>query len=58
MARLRRHTPIAAITSMASEKQDKRWANRNHRSATRRTVKRDPDPYATVLPSLPDASDP
>ena len=57
MARSRRHTPIASITTAASEKQDKRWANRNHRSATRRAVKRDTDPDATVLPILRDVSD-
>ena len=27
MARSRRYTPIASITTAASEKQDKRWAN-------------------------------
>ena len=48
--------PIAAITSMASERQDKRWANRNHRSATHRAVKRDTDPDATVLPILREVS--
>ena len=45
------------MTTMISEKQDKRWANRNHRSATRRAVKRDPDPDATALPILREVSD-
>ena len=56
VARSRRHTPITAITSMASEKQDKRWANRNHRSATRCAVKRDSDPDATAVPVLREVS--
>ena len=38
MARSRRHTPIASITTAASEKQDKRWANRIHRSAEHPTT--------------------
>ena len=50
MARSRRHTPIASITTAASEKQDKRRANRIHRSAARSIVKRDTDPDA-----IPDA---
>ncbi len=57
MARSRRRTPIASITTAASEKQDKRWANRSHRSATRRIVKRGTDPNATVLPILRKVSD-
>ena len=42
-----------AIT--ASEKRDKRHANRNCRSALHRALKRDPD---GVLPILRDVSDP
>ena len=57
MARSHRHTPIAGITTAASEKQDKRWANRIHRSATRRIVKRDTDPDATALPIMREVSD-
>ena len=57
MARSRRHTPIASITTAASEKQDKRRANRIHRSAARCIVKRDTDPDATVLPILREVSD-
>ena len=57
MARSRRHTPIASITTTASEKQDKRRANRIHRSAARSIVKRDTDPDATVLPILREVSD-
>ena len=57
MARSRRHTPIASITTAASEKQDKRQANRIHRSAARSIVKRDTDPDATVLPILREVSD-
>ena len=57
MARSRRHTPIAGITTAISEKQDKRVANRNHRSATRRAIKRDGNPDATVLPILREVSD-
>lgn len=57
MARSRRYTPIASITTAASEKQDKRWANRIHRSATRRAIKRDTDPDAVVLPILREISD-
>ena len=58
MARSRRHTPIISMTTNASEKQDKRWANRNHRSATRRAVKCAADPDTAVLPILRDVSDP
>ena len=50
MARSRRHTPIASITTAANEKQDKRWANRIHRSATGRAVRSDASPDATVEP--------
>ncbi len=57
MARSRRHTPIASITTAASEKQDKRWANRIHRSAARSIVKRDTDPDAIVLPIMREVSD-
>ena len=57
MARSRRHTPIASITTAVSEKQDKRWANRIHRSAIRRAIKRSADPDATVLPILREVSD-
>ena len=56
MARSRRRTPIIPSAFGASEKQDKRWANRNHRSASRRTIKRDTDPDATVLPILREVS--
>ena len=58
MARSRRRMPITSMTINASEKQDKRWANRNHRSATRRTLKSAADPDAAVLPTLRDVSDP
>ena len=58
MARSRRRTPIITMTTTASEKQDKRHANRNCRSALRRTLKRDTDPDATVLPILRDVSNP
>lgn len=58
MARSRRHTPIISITTSASEKQDKRHANRNCRSALRPALKRDQDPDAAVLPILRDVSDP
>lgn len=57
MARSRRRTPIISMMTSASKKQDKRWANRNHRSASRRTIKRDPDPDVTVLPILREVSD-
>lgn len=50
MARSRRHTPITSITTAASEKQDKRRANRIHRSATCRAFKRDADLDAAVEP--------
>ena len=39
MARSRR-TPMISITTAASEKQDKRWANRDHRSARHQAVLR------------------
>lgn len=58
MARSRRRTPIISITTSASEKQDKRHANRNCRSALRRTLKHDADPDAAMLPILRDVSDP
>ena len=58
MARSRRRTPIISMTTTASEKQDKRWANRNHRAALRRALKRVADPDAAVLPTLRDVSDP
>ena len=57
VARSRRRTPIAGITTAASEKQDKRWANRIPRLATRRAVMRDPDPDAAVLPVMREVSD-
>jgi len=57
MARSRRHTPIASITTATSEKQDKRRANRIHRLAARSIVKRDTDPDATVLPIMREVSD-
>ncbi len=57
MARSHRRTPIISMMTSANEKQDKRWANRNHRSATRRAVKRDTDPDATVLPIMREVSD-
>ena len=57
MARSRRHTPIASITTAASEKQDKRWANRIHRSAARRAIKGSIDLDAIVLPILREVSD-
>lgn len=40
MARTRRRMPIISMTTAATEKQDKWWANRNHRSALRRALKR------------------
>lgn len=58
LARSRRRTPIASLAVTTSEKQDKRWANRNCRSALRRALKREGDPDATVLPVLRDVSDP
>lgn len=58
MARSRRRTPIISMTTTASEKQDKRWANRNHRAALRRALKSAADPDAAVLPTLRDVSDP
>ena len=58
MARSRRRTPITSMTTAASEKQDKRWANRNHRAALRRILKSVADPDAAVLPTLRDVSDP
>ncbi len=58
MARSRRRTPIISSMSNSSEKQDKRHANRNCRSALRRALKRDDDPDAAVLPILRDVSDP
>lgn len=58
MARSRRRTPIISMTTTASEKQDKRWANRNHRAALRRILKRAADSDAAVLPTLRDVSDP
>ena len=57
MARSRRRTPIISITTAVSEKQDKRWANRIHRAATRYVVKCDTDPDATALPVLREVSD-
>ena len=57
MARSRRRIPIASITTAASEKQNKRWANRNHRSAGRRAIKCSTDPDATVLPIMREVSD-
>ena len=57
MARSRRHTPIIISAFGEREKQDNRWANRNHRSTARRVVKRDTDPDATVLPILREVSD-
>ncbi len=57
MARSRRHTPIISSAFGVSEKQDKRWANRIHRSAAHCIVKRDTDPDATVLPILREVSD-
>ena len=57
MARSRRHTPIASITTAASEKQDKRWANRILRLATRRAIKGSIDPDAIVLPVMREVSD-
>lgn len=56
MARSRRHTPIMGINTAGSEKQDKRQANRIHRSAARCIVKRDTDPDATVLPIVREVS--
>jgi len=58
MARSRRRTPIISSMSNSSEKQDKRHANRNCRSALRCALKRDDDPDAAVLPVLRDVSDP
>ncbi len=58
MARSRRRTPIISIMGTASEKQDKRWANRNHRAALRRALKSAADPDNAVLPTLRDVSDP
>lgn len=58
MARSRRRTPIISVTTSASEKQDKRRANRSCRSALRCVLKRDGEPDATVLPTLRDVSDP
>lgn len=58
MARSRRRTPIISMITSASEKQDKRWADRNHRAALRRALKRAADPDAAVLPTLRDVSDP
>ena len=58
MARSRRRTPIASLATAVSEKQDKRHANRNCRSALRRTLKRGEDPDAAVLPTLRDVSNP
>lgn len=58
MARSRWRTPIISMTTTASEKQDKRWANRNHRAALRRALKSAADPDAAVLPTLRNVSDP
>lgn len=58
MARSRRRTPIISMTTTASEKQDKRHANRNCRSALRRALKCDTEPDAAVLPVLRDVSNP
>jgi hypothetical protein len=57
MARSRRRTSIISITTSASEKQDKRHANRNCRSALRRALKCSQDPDVTVLSILCDVSD-
>lgn len=57
MARSRRRTPIVSSAFGASEKQDKRWVNRIHQSASRRVIKRDADPDATVLPTMREVSD-
>lgn len=54
MARSRRRTPITSMTTAASEAQDKRWANRNCRSALRRALKRDEDPDGAALLTLSD----
>jgi len=58
MARSRRRTPIISSLRNFREKQDKRHANRNCRSALRRALKCAQDPGATVLPILRDVSDP
>ena len=55
MARSRRSTPIVSITTSASEKQDKRQANRNCRAALQRALRLDAD---AILPILRDVSDP
>lgn len=57
MARSHRRTPIVSITTAASEKQDKRWANRILRSATRRAIKCSTEPDAAVLPIMREVSD-
>ena len=58
MVRSRRRTHIISSMSNSSEKQDKRHANCNCRSALRRVFKRDGDQDAAVLPILRDVSDP
>ena len=39
MARSRRRTPITNILNTAKEKQDKWWANRNHRAVKSITLR-------------------
>ena len=50
MARSRRSTSIASVTTTGSEKQDKRHANRNSCSAVQRVLKGDGELDAAVLP--------
>ena len=38
MVRSRRRTPVVSVTTATSEKLDKRWVNRDHRSARHQAV--------------------
>lgn len=53
MSRSRKHTPKGGITTSASEKADKRHANRRLRLATSQALHRE----AEVMPELREVSD-
>ena len=52
MARSKRHTPIASITTARSEKADKRFANRKLRVAVRKAMRDDNE----IMPELREVS--
>lgn len=55
MSRSRRRTPIRAITTAESEKQDKRKANRSLRRTVRVILLKDPE--VDLLPTIEEVSD-